>query len=200
MNILSIDLTVTPGTLSLLASAKMQTAFLHDQRSQGTEIIPTIQALLIQADRKIRDLTEIWVVLGPGSFTGIRVAVATTLGLAAPHGIPVCGITAFSVMACKATREGASFPFCTAQRSHQGDYFCQYWRHHGDHDTPYQGLLPADVPVYLRTDTTASSQELAVTSLDVLLVRDVLYAENHQLSELKPFYIRAPDVTRSSTV
>ena len=208
MNIHSIDLTVTPGTLSLRTDQGIQTEFLHNQRSQGTDILPIIHTMLTQASTHVRDLAELWVVLGPGSFTGIRISVATALGLAAPHAIQVYGVTAFAAMACKAVGAGAQFPFCTAQQSHQGDYFCQYWRGQGECDTSYQGVIPADVPVYLRGNMRNDRQgdkaegvpELSVTSHDVLAMRDDLCAGRYQQTTLEPFYIRPPDVTLAQTV
>jgi tRNA threonylcarbamoyl adenosine modification protein YeaZ/ribosomal-protein-alanine acetyltransferase len=44
------------------------------------------------------DIERIAVDIGPGSFTGLRVGLATARGLARPHDLPVVGITSFAAM------------------------------------------------------------------------------------------------------
>ena len=56
----------------------------HDQRLQ-----PEIERLLASANMRYRDLESIAVAAGPGSFTGIRVALAFCQGLSRALGCPV---------------------------------------------------------------------------------------------------------------
>ena len=48
----------------------------------SAQLIPTVNALLLQADLQLSDLTALVVGQGPGSFTGLRTACAVAQGLA----------------------------------------------------------------------------------------------------------------------
>jgi len=62
-------------------------------RGQAALLPEMVQACLQQAALSARDLTMVAVTVGPGSFTGIRGAVALAQGLAAGAGIPLIGVT-----------------------------------------------------------------------------------------------------------
>lgn len=64
----------------------------HDDVADWTE------ALLREAGGRFGDLAWIAVGVGPGSFTGIRIAMAFAQGLALPRGIPVHGFTSFEAL------------------------------------------------------------------------------------------------------
>ena len=59
---------------------------------QSAELLPRLLALLSQRDGRLADLTAIAVGTGPGSFTGLRVAMALGKGLAFGLGIPIVGV------------------------------------------------------------------------------------------------------------
>ncbi len=62
------------------------------RRNHTVELLPTIERLLGQAHAKREDLTAIFVCLGPGMYTGLRVGISTAQGLAYALGIPTMGI------------------------------------------------------------------------------------------------------------
>ena len=59
---------------------------------QSAELLPHLLALLERVDRSLRDTTAVAVGTGPGSFTGLRVAMALAKGVAAGLGIPIVGV------------------------------------------------------------------------------------------------------------
>lgn len=58
-----------------------------------------IDAVLGQAGWKKRDIELVACCIGPGSFTGVRVGVATAKGIALALGLPIVGIGSLEVMA-----------------------------------------------------------------------------------------------------
>jgi tRNA threonylcarbamoyladenosine biosynthesis protein TsaB len=69
--------------------------------SQTTsEIIATfLSSALVDADRAIADIKAIFVTLGPGSFTGVRVSLAFCKGIASAKNIPLIGVPTLDVLA-----------------------------------------------------------------------------------------------------
>jgi tRNA threonylcarbamoyladenosine biosynthesis protein TsaB len=66
----------------------------------SSEVLPTrVAQLLGEHKREARDLTAIIITLGPGSFTGVRVALAFCKGLSVGLGIPLVGVATPDVLA-----------------------------------------------------------------------------------------------------
>lgn len=61
------------------------------RRNHTVELLPTVEKLLGQARIKLADLTAVFVCLGPGMYTGLRVGISTAQGLAYALGIPTLG-------------------------------------------------------------------------------------------------------------
>jgi tRNA threonylcarbamoyl adenosine modification protein YeaZ len=64
-------------------------------RGQSERLVPMLEEMLAEAGIGWRDLAALGVGIGPGNFTGIRIAVATARGLALALRIPAIGVTGF---------------------------------------------------------------------------------------------------------
>jgi N6-L-threonylcarbamoyladenine synthase len=67
-------------------------------RGQAERILPLCADLLDRHGQTPSDLTAIGVGIGPGNFTGIRIAVSAARGLALGLGIPAVGVNAFDAL------------------------------------------------------------------------------------------------------
>ncbi|MEW6516674.1 MAG: tRNA (adenosine(37)-N6)-threonylcarbamoyltransferase complex dimerization subunit type 1 TsaB [candidate division FCPU426 bacterium] len=76
-------------------------AHSHEQleRRHNEAILPALERLLAGVGRPPKALQGIVVGMGPGSFTGVRVGIATALGLAQALDIPAVGISSFLAVA-----------------------------------------------------------------------------------------------------
>lgn len=70
-------------------------------KSHGVSIMKKIDELFESAALKLTDLDGIVVCLGPGSFTGLRIGIAVTKGLAVATGLPVVGVSLFELFSHK---------------------------------------------------------------------------------------------------
>lgn len=68
-------------------------------RGQAEALMPMLEALLAEADLGWRELGVIGVGIGPGSFTGTRIAVAAARGLALGLAIPAVGVCSLEAVA-----------------------------------------------------------------------------------------------------
>ena len=59
---------------------------------QSAELLPRLLALLDRLERPLRDTAVVGVGTGPGSFTGLRVAMALAKGVAVGLRIPIVGV------------------------------------------------------------------------------------------------------------
>ncbi|MCK6507010.1 tRNA (adenosine(37)-N6)-threonylcarbamoyltransferase complex dimerization subunit type 1 TsaB [Myxococcota bacterium] len=74
---------------------------LRAVRGADVALLPAVQRLLGELERVGLALDRVAVTVGPGAFTGLRVGVATALGLALSRGLPVAPVDALLARACR---------------------------------------------------------------------------------------------------
>ena len=97
MNLLGIDTSTRSTVLGLQLGSEVIDRTSPDVDTHSREILPSIKALVMEAGIDIEDLDAIVFGQGPGSFTGLRIAVGVVQGLGYGLGIPVVPV---SSMAC----------------------------------------------------------------------------------------------------
>lgn len=74
------------------------------QKGQAERLMPLLQEVLAEGGVGWSDLTAIGVGVGPGNFTGTRIAVSAARGLALGLGVPAVGVTSFEAAAHEIAR------------------------------------------------------------------------------------------------
>lgn len=101
--ILALDTSSAGGSAAVLRSdgdgAQLVEQAGDPTRSHGVRLPAELMAVLNQAGRAIQDVDRLAVVVGPGSFTGLRVGIATIQGLALARGLTVVPVTTFEALA-----------------------------------------------------------------------------------------------------
>jgi tRNA threonylcarbamoyladenosine biosynthesis protein TsaB len=125
---------------------------IHAYKPPSEIIAPCVSSILSKHACTINDVSTVIVTLGPGSFTGIRVALAFCKGIKAGSCIPLIGLPTLDVLA---------FPF----RSMEGYYlspiidakkgevfFCLYQAQQENLKrlTDYQAIKPEELSKYLK--------------------------------------------------
>jgi tRNA threonylcarbamoyladenosine biosynthesis protein TsaB len=75
-------------------------------RNHTVELLPRIEELLAESGVVVADLTAIGVALGPGSFNGLRVGLATAKMLAFSRSLPLVGVTTLEYTAYQHAEHG----------------------------------------------------------------------------------------------
>ncbi|MBS0150962.1 MAG: tRNA (adenosine(37)-N6)-threonylcarbamoyltransferase complex dimerization subunit type 1 TsaB [Nitrospira sp.] len=93
--------------------------------AHGTVLLPTIDRLLTQSQVKLHELSGLVCSAGPGSFTGIRVGLATGLGLRAATGLPLVLVPTLEAMAWNVD---STLPICPLLSSRRGEVYWAIFR------------------------------------------------------------------------
>lgn len=124
MIVLGLDTSTMTGGAALVSEHGLIGEYVLNIRTTHSErLLPAIARLLTDADLNLADLGGIAVVTGPGSFTGLRIGVATAKGFAYARGIPLVGVTLFQSFAWQHTHfPGLVCPLVDARR---GEVYAQ---------------------------------------------------------------------------
>lgn len=85
--------------------------FCNGPGTHSDWLLPAIEQLSSGLELSLTSLAAIAVVVGPGSFTGLRVGIATAKGLAIALGLPLVGVSSLQTLA--AGLPWAERPVCT---------------------------------------------------------------------------------------
>ena len=83
-------------------------AFELRARGHAEALAPMIAAVMADAGVSFARLDRLAVTVGPGSFTGLRVGIATARGLALAAGLPVVGVTTLQAVAANVPADEAA--------------------------------------------------------------------------------------------
>ena len=104
--ILSIETSTTVCSAALHSEGKLISfEITHTPNSAASQLAVMIDRLLKQSSEK---LNAVAVSAGPGSYTGLRIGVATAKGICYASGIPLIAVNSLELMATQATEENAS--------------------------------------------------------------------------------------------
>jgi tRNA threonylcarbamoyladenosine biosynthesis protein TsaB len=96
---LAVDTTTNRGGFALARNGRLLEEVSGDPGLTHGERLPgALCALLGRQGMTTADVDRYAVALGPGSFTGLRVGIATVQGLALAHGRPVVGIPVLDIL------------------------------------------------------------------------------------------------------
>lgn len=104
MNLLAIDTSTRAQVLGLRAGDRLIDGTGIVGREHARKVLPGIVDLLAEAGLEKSDLDAIVYGKGPGSFTGLRIAVGVVQGLAYGLGIPVVPVSTLACLAQGAWR------------------------------------------------------------------------------------------------
>jgi len=173
-------------------------------RGHAERLMEFVDEALASADRPIGDIDRIAVTIGPGSFTGIRVGVATARGLALALGKPAVGISSLHVLAEEARAAAPGKAVLVAIDAKRDEVYVQAFDAAGHAVTEPEALAvmtARDRFVGFEGGVAGSGAELltSVTPVktadlvDIAVVARLGAGADPASAKPKPLYLRGPD-------
>ncbi len=120
MKILAFDVSITGCAVAIFDGENgfWNKNFLETDRGQAEMLIPMIEDIIQKAGWTMQDLNRIAITQGPGSFTGVRIGLATARSLGLALDIPVFGMSTLELI--RAEHEPDMLVLVDTKR---GDYY-----------------------------------------------------------------------------
>lgn len=114
-----------------------------DQKSHASFIQPAIESLCKQTNISLHSIDAIAISIGPGSYTGLRVGMATAKGIAYALGKPLIGINTLQIIAAAAKGKypNHSSAICALLDARRMEVFTGIYAHNVEPLTPSTALI-----------------------------------------------------------
>jgi len=130
MRLLAVETSSLAGGVALLDDERLVAEYLLDVSVTHSErLMAAIDHVLADARWTPRMLSGLAVAVGPGSFTGLRIAVSTVKGLALALGLPIAAVPTLDAMA--AALPWAALPVCPVLDARKGEVWASFYRWDG---------------------------------------------------------------------
>ena len=178
-------------------------------------ILSVIDAVLSETSTVRDEIGLVAVGTGPGSFTGIRIGLATAKGMATALSCPLAGIPTLDAMVKVALP--ASMQIMPIVDAKKGEIFCAIYDKNGSRLTDFMNLRPSDIARLVAKDTLLlgngcelyrdrlksdlgesyheAATELWYAKASIIGIMALDSPQNGRPSDVLPIYVRASDAT-----
>jgi tRNA threonylcarbamoyladenosine biosynthesis protein TsaB len=127
MRVLAVEASSLAGGVALLDDERLVAEYRLDVSVAHSErLMAAVDRVLADARWMPRALDGLAVSVGPGSFTGLRIAVSTVKGLAVALGLPIAAVPTLDAMA--AGLPWAALPVCPVLDARKGEVYASLYR------------------------------------------------------------------------
>lgn len=118
MKVLSVDTSTMISTCAVLDDEKILGEYsLNQEITHSENLVPMIKEMLDNLDLKVSDIDLYGVATGPGSFTGLRIGIATIKSFAHVFDKPIVGVSTLEGLAFNLPCRGIVVPMIDARRN-----------------------------------------------------------------------------------
>ena len=118
MKVLAVDTSTMVSTCAVLDDEKILGEYsLNQEVTHSENLVPMIKEMLDNLGLKASDIDLYGVATGPGSFTGLRIGIATVKSLAHVFDKPIVGVSTLEGLAFNLPYKGIIVPMIDARRN-----------------------------------------------------------------------------------
>ncbi len=158
----------------------------EEPRRQAERLVPLIQDVMSQASLTWQDITHITTPRGPGSFTGLRIALSVAKSLRLSLQKPVSTPDAFAVHAQAQNIQTKSLILIDTLRR---DFYGQV--------TQPDGTAFEPARIYQKTEIeTTTTPIIHAADIDIQALLNLAHAGFVETADIAPFYLREAEVSQ----
>jgi tRNA threonylcarbamoyladenosine biosynthesis protein TsaB len=100
MKILGIDTSTQAASVCIIEDEKLICEYtINTKKTHSQKIMVMIESMIKQSDLNIKDIDVIAICIGPGSFTGLRIGMATAKAIAHVRNLPIVAVNSLESLA-----------------------------------------------------------------------------------------------------
>ncbi|MBQ9252724.1 MAG: tRNA (adenosine(37)-N6)-threonylcarbamoyltransferase complex dimerization subunit type 1 TsaB [Clostridia bacterium] len=124
MKLLAVDTSGPVCGVAVMDGPRVASEYTaQNKNTHSASLMPMVERCLESGGYTLGEMDALAVVVGPGSFTGVRIGVATVKGLAHGSGKPVIPVDALEALAASANRKNWPGVVCPLQDARAGQVY-----------------------------------------------------------------------------
>ena len=193
MKILGIDTSSMAASVAVIEDNKLICEYtINTKKTHSQKLMPMIENMLGLSDLNVREIDAIAVCEGPGSFTGLRIGMATAKAIAHVNDIPVIGVNSLEALA--ANMNLCDKKICSILDAQRNQVYTGRYQ--------YEGTKLVEIKEIGIQQIDELLEELAQSKEEWILVGEAVYKYEDKIKEIENIEIPAAsnNVTKAGSL
>ena len=193
MKILGIDTSSMAASVAVIEDNKLICEYtINTKKTHSQKLMPMIENMLELSDLSIKEIDAVAICVGPGSFTGLRIGMATAKAIAHVNDIPVIGVNSLEILA--ANMNLCDKKICSILDAQRNQVYTGRYQYEGTKLTEIK-----EIGIELIDDLL---KELSESDEKWIIVGEAVYKYEDKIKEIKNIEIPAAsnNVTKASSL
>ena len=193
MKILGIDTSTMAANVAVLEDDKLICEYtINTKKTHSQKLMPMIENMLKLSDLDIKEIDAIAICVGPGSFTGLRIGMATAKAMAHVNNIPLIGVNSLEILG--ANMHLCNRNICSILDAQRNQVYMNKYILKDDKITELEEISIKPIDELL--------EEISSSNEDWVLVGEAVYKYKEKIEEISNITIPSPanNITKASTL
>ena len=193
MKILGIDTSTMAANVAVLEDDKLICEYtINTKKTHSQKLMPMIENMLKLSDLDIKEIDAIAICVGPGSFTGLRIGMATAKAMAHVNNIPLIGVNSLEILG--ANMDLCNRNICSILDAQRNQVYMNKYILKDDKITELEEISIKPIDELL--------EEISSSNEDWVLVGEAVYKNKEKIEEISNITIPSPanNITKASTL
>ncbi len=183
MKVLGIDTSSLASSVAVVEDNKLICEYtVNTKKTHSQKLMPMIENMLSIGDLDINDIDMIAICEGPGSFTGLRIGMATAKSISHVNNLPIVGVNSLEVLASNMNL--CDKKICSILDAQRTQVYTGQYKYENNELIE---IKPIDV-----VEIDDLIEELASSNEEWIVVGEAVYKYEDKIREKANLYIPAP--------
>jgi tRNA threonylcarbamoyladenosine biosynthesis protein TsaB len=202
MTILALEFSSARRSVAIARDGKVLAEAAEENSSRETNAFGMIEKVLAETKIEREEIEMIAVGLGPGSYTGIRAAIALAQGWQLARGIKLIGVSSAEAIAAQAQAENFLGEVNVVIDAQRGEFYLAMWKiseHAREEILPLKIVVAEEIELKKRAEKICIGPEMEKISFPrAREIAELAAGKNNFVAgeELTPIYLRATNFAK----
>ncbi len=193
MKVLGIDTSSLATSIAVIEDNKLICEYtVNTKKTHSQKLMPMIENMLNMSDINVNEIDMIAVCEGPGSFTGLRIAMATAKAIAHVNKLPIVGVNSVELLA--GNMNLCDKKICAILDAQRTQVYTGQYKFENNQLVELKGVDVVEIDELI--------EELKNTNEEWIIVGEAVYKYEDKLKDVSNINIPAPshNVSKASSL